>query len=83
MTVRLFGEPGGRGDAIASFEETGAPADAPCWVASMTNDDDTKSVFLATQFDAAAAYREFHGAGTFDMPGLQPVTIVTIKDRTG
>ncbi|MEU5882589.1 hypothetical protein [Spirillospora sp. NPDC047279] len=83
MTVRLYGEPGGRGDLVATLEETGAPEGTPCWAASMTNDDDTKSVFLATQFDAAAAYREFHGAGTFDLPGRQPVTMVAIKDRSG
>lgn len=81
MTVRLYSERGGTGELVATMDATGVPPAPPCWVASMTNDDDTKSVFLTTQFEGAAGYRDFHGAGTFDLPSLQPITLVTVKDR--
>ncbi|WP_202638384.1 hypothetical protein [Bailinhaonella thermotolerans] len=48
----------------------------------MVNDDDTTSVFLTTQIEGHAVFREYHGAGTFDLPALQPITLVTIKERT-
>lgn len=81
MTVKLFSERGGQGEVLAELEETGIPPAALVWAASMTNDDDTKSVFLTTQYEGAAGFRDFHGAGTFDLPDLQPITHVTVKDK--
>ncbi|RJL31003.1 hypothetical protein [Bailinhaonella thermotolerans] len=82
MAVSLYGEPGGTGKVLATVTETGVPAGAPCWTASVVNDDDSKSVFLTTQIEGHAVFREYHGAGTFDLPAPQPITLVTIKDRT-
>jgi hypothetical protein len=81
VTIKLYAGRGGTGDLVAELEETGAPPGAPCWAESMTNDDDATTVFLTSQFEGAGGYREFHGSGTFDLPGPQPITLVTVRNR--